>query len=241
MIHDRSVTVWQLDLESFRERVPQLARLLSPDERGRASTFLRDVHRDRFIACRAALRLVLGERLATRPEGLRFRYGPRGKPETDAADADVRFSVSHTHDRALIAVATRFDVGIDVEREAPVPDWEDLSERVFSQPERRELAEAADKSGAFLRGWTRKEAVLKALGIGISAPLAELTVSLGREAAILATLDGGTRPSDWTLIDLSAPGHVAALAARVAGASVELRTLRPAAAPARRLGPGRAC
>ena len=228
MTHDRRVTAWQLDLESFREDAPRLERLLSPDERDRASTFLRDLHRDRFIACRAALRLVLGARLATRPEGIRFRYGPWGKPEIDAAAADVRFSVSHTHGRALIAVATGFDVGIDVEHDAPVPDWEGLSERVFSQPERRELAAAADKPGAFLRGWTRKEAVLKALGVGISAPLAELTVSLGREAAILANLDGVVRPPDWSLIDLSSPGQVAALAARVAGASVELRTLGPA-------------
>ena len=228
MTHDRRVTAWRLDLEPFREGTSRLERLLSPDERDRASTFLRDLHRDRFITCRAALRLVLGARLATRPEDIRFRYGPWGKPEVDGADADVRFSVSHTHGRALIAVATGFDVGIDVEHDAPVPDWEGLSERVFSQPERRELAAAADRPGAFLRGWTRKEAVLKALGVGISAPLAELTVSLGREAAILANLDGVVRPSDWSLIDLSAPGHVAALAARVAGASVEMRTLGPA-------------
>ena len=228
MTHDRRVTAWRLDLEAFREGTSRLERLLSPDERDRASTFLRDLHRDRFITCRAALRLVLGARLATRPEGIRFRYGPWGKPEIDAVDADVRFSVSHTHGRALIAVATGFDVGIDVEHDAPVPDWEGLSGRVFSQPERRELAAAADKPGAFLRGWTRKEAVLKALGVGISAPLADLTVSLGREPAILANLDGVVRPSDWSLIDLSSPGHVAALAARVGGASVEMRTLGPA-------------
>jgi len=78
---------------------------------------------------------------------------------------------------------------------------------------------------AFLRGWTRKEAVLKALGIGLSGSLTELTVSLGDAPAIIAILTEGGSPSDWTLIDLSGAVGVVALAARLPGATVDLRTM----------------
>ena len=225
MTDERSVAVWQVDLDACRKHVAAHLHLLSPDERGRANAFRLGVHREWFIACRAALRLILGARLAMRPDRLRFGYGPSGKPQIDSGATALRFSVSHSHGFALIAVAGGFDIGIDIERPAPVLDWSRLSAWAFSDGERRELAEAVDKPGAFLRGWTRKEAVLKALGVGLSGPLTELTVSLGHEPAIITTLAEGGRPADWTLIDLSGTAFVAALAARVSRASVDLRAM----------------
>ena len=225
MTDDWIVTVWQVDLDACRRHLPAHLHLLSSDELGRAKRFRSAVHRDWFIACRVALRLVLGARLAMRPGRLRFRYGPSGKPELGSVPTGIRFNVSHTHGRALIAVASRFDIGVDIEREAPVPDWKGLSALVFSDQERRALAEAGDKPGAFLRVWTRKEAVLKALGIGLSGSPADLTVSLGHEPAIITNLAEGGSPSDWTLVDLSGTVGVAALAARVPGASVRLRKM----------------
>lgn len=225
MTDDRIVTVWQVDLDACRRHIPAHLQLLSSNELGRANRFYSDVHREWFIACRVALRLILGARLATRPDRLRFRYGPSGKPEIDSDTTDARFNVSHTHGRALIAVTAGFDIGVDIEREAAVLDWNRLSALVFSHEERGELGEAADKPGAFLRGWTRKEAVLKAIGVGLSGSLTDLTVSLGQTPAIITSLAEGGSPSDWTLIDLSGTAGVAALAARVPHASVDLRTM----------------
>lgn len=222
---DRRVVVWQVDLDASREHLPFLAGLLSPDELERAKGFLLDLHRERFIAGRAALRLILGDTLAMRPDRIRIRYGPSGKPEVDPGAGNVRFNVSHSHGRALIAVAAGVDVGVDIERGPAPPEGEGLPAIVFSDQERRELAEATDWPAAFLRGWTRKEAVLKALGVGLSGPLAELTVSLGRDAVVLAVPAGGGSPTDWTLIDLSGAAAVAALAARVPGAHAELRRM----------------
>ena len=225
MTDDRSITVWRLDLDACRKRVPVLLHLLSSDELQRASAFRLDIHRQWFIACRAALRLILGAHLATRPYHLRFRYGPSGKPEIDSGGSEIRFNVSHTHGRALIATAERFDVGVDIERQAPVLDWNRLSLLIFSDPERRELAETADKPTAFLRGWTRKEAVLKAIGVGLTGSPTDLTVSLAQKPVLITTLAGDRSPSDWSLIDLSGAAAVAALAARVPHASVLLRTM----------------
>ena len=225
MIEDRNVTVWQVDLDACRKHNPAHRHLLSSDELRRANGFHLDAHREWFIACRAALRLILGARLATHPDLVCFRYGTSGKPEIESGATDIRFNVTHTRGRALIAVAGSFDIGIDIERDVPVPDWSRLSALVFSDDEKRELAEAADKSEAFLRVWTRKEAVLKALGIGLSGSPTDLTVTLGREPAIITIVAEGGSRSDWTLADICGIAGVAALAARVSGASVDLRTM----------------
>lgn len=225
MIEDRRITVWQVDLDARCRHVPTHRSVLSFDELERANGFRSNVHRDWFIACRAALRRILGTRLGTPPERIRFRYGASGKPELASGSAAIRFNVTHTRGRALIAVGGPFDIGVDLERDAPVLDWSRPSALIFSEEEKRELAEAPDKSEAFLRGWTRKEAVLKALGVGLSGSPTDLTVSLSDEPSILSIVPEGGCRSDWTLIDIRATAGVAALAARVSGASVDLRTM----------------
>ena len=68
--------------------------VLSEDERARAARFVFDVHRHRFIACRAWLRGQLGERVSRAAHDLRFEYGPVGKPALPGGA--LRFNVSHS-------------------------------------------------------------------------------------------------------------------------------------------------
>ena len=110
------IHVWRIDLQH-----PALltlgSRLLSADETERARRFHFDEHRRRFMAGRSAMRLLLGDCTGTDPADIRFSYGPYGKPalpETGNPLA-IRFNFSNTHSRALLAVATDRDVGIDLE------------------------------------------------------------------------------------------------------------------------------
>ena len=177
------IGVWLVELDSGlvtqaeidgTEPGDELA-LLDSDERVRAARFLRARDRRRFARCRAALREILGGLLGERPEALRFRLVARGKPELDfPCDADgrppLRFNVSHSADLGAIAVCHRHELGIDLEQLRSIGEAERIVQSFFSMAEQAEFAtiSAAARPLAFVRGWTRKEAILKGLGVGIA-------------------------------------------------------------------------
>jgi len=101
---------------------------------------------------------------------------------------------------------------VDIELLRPVPDVESLARLVFSDVERRELELAPDPVSAFLNGWTRKEAYVKALGLGLTAPLTEIIVSLSERAALLSTGLAGQSASNWRLLNVPHPRAVVAVA-----------------------------
>ena len=127
----------------------------------------------RFLALQtpALLRWVLGGYLGLEPGEIRFAYGPNGKPRLDTrGDEDVLgFNVSHSGPLALMAFAHRRDVGVDVEFDREVSDVDGLARRCFSSRERNALMRLVPelRPAAFLRCWTRKEALMKADGGGM--------------------------------------------------------------------------
>jgi 4'-phosphopantetheinyl transferase len=111
------VHVWQADLDRPGLPLPTLAALLSPEECTRAARFLRDSHRDRFVAARGILRLLLGRYTASPPESLRFVLGPNGKPElaSDCNPDALHFNRTDSSALALYAFSRERRIGIDVE------------------------------------------------------------------------------------------------------------------------------
>jgi 4'-phosphopantetheinyl transferase len=216
------VDVWYVDLDGDQDW-RSCAPVLSEDERARADRFHSAVHHRRFVACRAALRSILAREVDADPATLHFHDGPYGKPELADNHRDVRFNLSHAGGNAVIAVCRHFEVGVDIEPLRPVHDLERVAKIVFSDAELGQLAEAGDKNRAFLNGWTRKEAYIKALGTGFSEPLRAFSVSLAEPAALVAAGACGGDVSAWTLLDLEHAGHVVALAARTPGAKVHVR------------------
>ena len=148
---------------------------LNEDERTRGLRFVRPRDRRRFIICRGSLRMILGRLLTISPDRVEFRSGPGGKPElaSPGVRPDLeppRFNVTHSDDLALIAVSLNRELGIDVERERSISEADRIVESYFTEAERRQYAGLARPAqpAAFLRGWTRKEAVLKAWGVGLA-------------------------------------------------------------------------
>jgi 4'-phosphopantetheinyl transferase len=212
------VHVWRRSLDREAVDETDLAALLSRDERLRAERFRSRRDASRFIVARATLRQILGAYLAVAPDRLVFVTGPHGKPALAWPRASLTFSVSHCEGLALYAIARGRRVGVDVERRRPVDDLDDLAARVFAASERAELAAlSAERRGqAFLDGWTRKEAFVKALGEGLRYPLDTVVVSLdpAAPARLLAVGDRGGAVSGWSLHALDAgAGYAAALAA----------------------------
>lgn len=175
----------------------RLAALLSTDERAQAATYRIGADRRRFTIVRAVLRLVLAEAGLGPPECLTIVAGRYGKPEL-AHPAAVRFNVAHSGDVGLIAVARGREVGVDVEVPRARPDLSGVARRFFTPAEAAALAAITDPAGelaAFHRCWVRKEACIKATGLGLRIALDTFEVGVGPfDAAprrVTVPVDGG--------------------------------------------------
>ena len=213
----RDVHVWKASLAGGA--VPDLGEVLSPDERARAGRLKFDRDRRRFVSSRGILRTILGRYLGTAPAAIEFCYGPFGKPSLGPGGSRhrLRFNVSHAEDIALYAIALGREVGVDVERIRTGVPIDEPAGRFFSASERAVLASlpASDRTDAFFRCWTRKEAFIKAHGEGLSFPLDQFDVSFapGESAAIIAIRRDPSEGARWSLHEIPAgPYHAAAIA-----------------------------
>lgn len=149
--------------------------LLTRAEADRAARFKHDRDRRRYVVGRAQLRKILGRYLGTEAKALEFRYGTHGKPALSGPACHERLHFNMTRSDELGAVALRLDVdlGIDLERIRPLPDALDIAKRHFAREEYEALCARPD---AFFSYWTRKEAVVKSSGLGLSHPMAAIAL-----------------------------------------------------------------
>jgi len=200
------IHVWSIRLDPPADRVERLWALLAEDEQARANRFRFDRHRRQYAVGRGALRTLLAGYLGTRPELIRFAYGPRGKPFLAApagapAAGGLQFNLSNSDEMALVGFVHGVEIGVDVEFQKPMPDCEQIAERFFS-PSEREVLRAlppAVKEEAFFNCWTRKEAYLKAVGEGLAAPLDSFDVTLapGDSPRMLTLKGDAVRAGRW--------------------------------------------
>lgn len=203
------IELWLVDLA----RAPVTPALLSQAERERAARFVFEADRQKYLVAHCALAELLAARLR-RPGGiLEFQVGQHGKPSLPPAD-DCVFNMSHCDDLALIGIASGLphdvEIGVDIERLREVSDAHALAAANFAPPEQLELAgsEPAMVSQAFLRGWTRKEACLKAIGSGLTIHPSTFDCGLGERAGI-TEIDGVS--VEFESLDVGT-GHIAAIA-----------------------------
>ena len=203
-----AVTLVRLDV-SDAEAAACLA-LLSPAERARADRYRLERDRRRFLVRRAKLRMLLAEALACRPEAVPIEADPHGKPFVEGHPG-LAFNLSHARDAALVAIGRDVALGCDLEWRDPELACARVAERLFAPRERAALAQLPP--GRWVEGfyncWTRKEAYVKALGLGLSYPLVAFSVSVGPGARpALNGADAGW--SLWSFEPLA--GYQAALA-----------------------------
>lgn len=169
--------VWWVSLDGRNPAAD--ASAVSLDEQQRARSFVVDLDRQRHVASHAALRDVLARHLGCEPLSLRFAAGPHGKPRI-ADPTRPHFNLSHSQGGALIALSAGPEVGVDLEAARDLDDAAVLAARVFTPAEQEEWLRTPEplRSRAFLSGWTRKEACLKAIGSGLSVEPATFEAGL---------------------------------------------------------------
>ena len=219
-LDNNEVHVWRSELDVSEAELGKLAKTLALDEQARAARFRFPRDRRRFIVARGVLREILARYLDRDPAKLQFCYAPFGKPAltSNSGGDGLRFNVSHSHGFALYAVSLHRELGVDLECIRKDFPWEPIAERFFS-PEEIDALHCVPchlKYEAFLNCWTRKEAIVKARGGGLSLRLDRFSVSLipGEPVVLLKTEENPLEASRWGLEQLTPlSGYVAALAA----------------------------
>lgn len=209
------VDIWRVSLNLIADSVKSVESTLSADETERAARFHFEVDKNRFIVAHGVLRKILGCYLHRDPAELTFSINQYGKPAL--INSALEFNLSHSGDFALIAVTQGRKIGVDVERIRQGISSHVIAQQYFSKSEVAELQSLPleQRVNGFLTCWTRKEAYIKAQGLGLSLPLESFDVSLtpGQPAFLRATRPDEKEAARWTLRSLDVdPKYAGAVA-----------------------------
>jgi 4'-phosphopantetheinyl transferase len=214
-----AVHVWTAQLEACPLRSADVLPLLDAAERARADRFADAGLRRRYVLAHAMLRAVLALYLGDTPQSLVYGAGQFGKPllQRPTGGLDLRFNLAHSGELVALAVTLERELGIDVEVLRRDIDVDAIGQRYFALAERQALLALApdQRWRAFFSCWTRKEAYIKACGVGLSLALDSFEVSIDPAAQICA-LESAANPKEaaaWSLRSIEVgPDYAGALA-----------------------------
>jgi 4'-phosphopantetheinyl transferase len=204
-----SVHIWFIPHGGGTRYGDALSGCLSREEEVRARAILDPRLQSEFRESHAIRRAIIGCYASIDPAHLRFGVAEFGKPFLTSFPA-LHFSASRTQGLSVLAVSRVGPLGVDAEWLRPILDADELARRVCSDRERDLLGSVsgADRDERFLRFWTRKESVVKAIGTGLSEDLR--TVDVSEESVVRSESHAGHR---LKILDLdTTSSHVAACA-----------------------------
>lgn len=221
------IHVWCSDLDQPSSIVESCRNVLSHEEIAVANRLRSSSDVSRYVVAHGLLRKIIATYLEIAPEVIAFQQGRSGKPllEFPTEAPKLRFNMSHSGDAAVYALSASNEVGIDLEQLRIVAGAEAIVHRNFSTIEQATWSalNAEDRHTAFLRCWTRKEAYLKATGVGLEGDLRGFSVSYAanQDPALLSIDNGHDNPAQWSLLELvPVHGYVGALAVRAKSLTV---------------------
>lgn len=218
------IDLWVWPIDGGADQARPYVDVLSAHEKSRADRFLNPAHGDAFRIAHGRLRHILGRRLGIAPNAVAFDTGPHGKPSLAGAHNSLSFNLTHSGALAALAVTEGLDLGVDIEEIREVK--EDIAERYFSEDEVRQIRTLPGdrQNDAFFRCWTRKEAIVKALGSGLTMPLDKFTVDIlaDRERGLVRSVDQAAADR-WRLAPfMPAAGYHGAVAVLTDGRPIVL-------------------
>jgi 4'-phosphopantetheinyl transferase len=231
---DGEVAIWHAhtaDAWADPGRVSRALAWLEPAERARYDRFRHDVDRHMFLLGRAMARRLVGCALDVDPLSWHWREGERGRPEVGRPESRVSFNLAHSAGLVVCAISHEREVGVDVEHRLRPPTDRQIVRRFCAPAEIADI-ESYGADGwrdRFLRYWTLKEAYLKARGVGIAVPLAEVSFTIAEDRVRVAFLDSLTGlDTTWAFLLAEAGDTHFIAAAAAADDGVEPRfTLAP--------------
>jgi 4'-phosphopantetheinyl transferase len=219
-LEDRTIHVWGFSLDGSAAVVEQCQGSLSDAEQARAGRFIHHQDRVRYVLAHGGLRGVLSRYAGLNPAALTFQAGPTGKPallDGQRLPHSLRFNMSHSHGRMLVAVAKHFEVGADLEKMRDKVEVGKLADRFYAPSEREKVAALSglEQAHRFYRYWVAKEAVLKGQGVGLlSLQQCEIVAADHVARAEAHLLKGTSMQPGWSIHWLDCgPGWAGAVSA----------------------------
>lgn len=203
-LNDADVHIWRVSLNQPEATRQKLWQVLSADEQQKVSRFMFAADGHKYLVARAILRVILGRYVEMSPDMLQFGYSDYGKPylQNEKLTQTIHFNVSHSGDLALYGITKNRRIGVDVEQMRPLVDEAQFVKSIFSPVEQQAFGRVrpSQKQDAFFNGWTRKEAFIKAIGMGLSFPLTAFDVSVvpGLPAQLLG-VRGAPGCQEWSM------------------------------------------
>ena len=221
----QEIHLWSIRLQPARD-IEVLLAALSHDELEREGKYRFEKHARRFVQSRYFLHAALAHYLDVSPREVQFEVGAHGKPQLHHSlkrNCNLHFNLSHSDSLVLCALSADEPIGVDIEAIHPDFDFEAMMSICLIDEESNDVqaAPAHLRHQVFLEYWTCKEAVLKALGCGLSKPMTEVFVEFNdAPEAPSGTGDG----LNLTLLkNFNELGHVAAIAHSIQNPKIEWR------------------
>lgn len=203
-----ALQVWRIDLTDAAACTERCLLRLAPEERHRADRYRVSQARELFVIGRACVRMLLAVEARVRPEQVSIEVGEHGKPESIGSRINPQsFNVSHCSGMVVIATARSGAVGIDVERVDRGIDVMETARAALHPNELCQLegiAEPDELRRAFFGCWTRREAVTKAdgRGLSLSPPSFEVPVFKANNTEVLINASIGNLGKRYFVTDL---------------------------------------
>ncbi len=216
--NNKEIHLWITNHFSHEEKYLAYREFLTEDEKQRERQFVTDSLRKRFVISRAILRMFLQYYLLEPNAAIELFYGKQGKPSLVDTATGLEFNLSHSQDIIIYGFARGFPIGVDIEYINPNLLKNNLENMVLSTSEiaRFHQLDQNQKIMAFYRAWTRKEAVLKATGVGLLKSLQDIEVTFTSfEKPQVTSIDGGVAQAAlWSIHNIEKiPGYCGAIAA----------------------------
>ncbi|GAB3937234.1 4'-phosphopantetheinyl transferase family protein [Mucilaginibacter myungsuensis] len=206
---DNGITIWYSKVNDLSDRYDEYYQLIAPEEKTKAERFHREADRQRYVIQHGLLRKLLGDQLGISGDELTFNFGPNKKPYLSGHD--IYFNLSNSDGEFLIAIAQE-EMGLDIEIIKPNFNYQDIAQNYFGKDEIAFIDRSDDPAKAFFLLWTRKEALLKACGMGIDDDLPQVPALDGKHnlPARYPVKEWRTQSfclEDQTMISLTYPGE----------------------------------
>ena len=179
--------IFKIKLSTYHYLVPSLIEYLNAEELQRSQKYHFEKDSNRFVICRVLLKFILARYTGLDISKVFIEKDENKKPYL-SIDKSCNFNVSHAEDFGIIAVSNNA-VGVDVEYLNKNFDYSDILSHVFSSQEIETIINADNKDYTFYKFWTRKEAIVKATGKGISDSFSQIPVKDGYHSIASHLLD----------------------------------------------------
>jgi 4'-phosphopantetheinyl transferase len=197
------IDFWYHPLDASTDQHQEYWRILDTTEQQRAIKFSNSLLRERYIVAHGRLRRILASYVNDSAENLVFQKNAHGKPYLSAY-SDLAFNLSHSENSMVLAVAKNCQLGIDIEHCKPRSSMAALVDKCFAVEEAsywQQLPET-EQLRAFYQFWTRKEAFVKATGLGITLGLKNCALNPDNPQQFLSVPNGCGLASDWCCQDI---------------------------------------